>query len=183
MSLATGIASIARPFIRGLEALGPISLLILRVWVAWIFLKSALTKGVLNWEFPFFHVTEATVQLFEYEYEVPFVSHTFAAVAGSWTEFVAPILLIIGFMGRFSAGVLFFFNIVAVYSYWSGLTSKLQCPPEGAAGLITAISQCRGVYDHYVWGIALLVLFLYGPGKLSFDHLFRRRYIGTAYPA
>ena len=59
-------------------------------------------------------------------------------------------------MGRFSAIVLFLFNIMAVISY----------PDLNPAGLV----------QHQMWGIMLLVPLLQGPGKLSIDHLIARKF-------
>ena len=61
--------------------------------------------------------------------------------------------------GRFAALVLFIFNIIAVISY----------PDLNPAG----------VQQHQVWGLMLLVLVCYGPGKLSIDHWLRRKYLGA----
>jgi putative oxidoreductase len=52
----------------------------------------------------------------------------------------------LGLRGRFSAIVLFVFNIVAVVSYPSLMDA--------------------GIRDHQVWGLMLLVIALHGPGKL-----------------
>ena len=63
-------------------------------------------------------------------------------------------LLALGLAGRFSAFVLFAFNIVAVISY----------PDLNEIGL----------KDHVYWGIFLLVTLLHGSGKLSLDHVLCR---------
>jgi putative oxidoreductase len=125
-----------------LNWLSPVSVLGLRLWVAWVFFRSGLTK-INSWD--------STIYLFEYEYSVPLLSPEFAAYLGTAAELTLPILLALGLAGRFGAIALFLFNIMAVLSY----------PDLNAAGL----------RDHQVWGLMLLVPLLQGPGKLSMDYL------------
>lgn len=130
------------PFYEKLDWLSPLSILGLRLWVAWVFFKSGLTK-INSWD--------STMYLFEYEYAVPLLSPEIAAYMGTAAELTLPILLAFGLAGRFGAIALFIFNIAAVLSY----------PDLNAAGL----------RDHQVWGLMLLVPLLHGPGKLSIDYL------------
>ena len=90
---------------------------------------------------------------------MPLLPPELAAYLGTSVELGFPVLLALGFLGRFAAGVLFLFNIVAVISY----------PDLGAAGL----------EQHKVWGIMLLVSLLHGPGKLSADYWITRRRFGA----
>ncbi len=126
---------------RVLRLIIPVIELGLKLWVANAFFKSGLTK---------IQSFETTIMLFEYEYSVPFLSPTLAAYMGTAAELILPVLLVIGFMGRYAAMALFVFNIVAATSY-----------PD--------ISPL-GLSQHYLWGMALLMAALYGPGKLSLDH-------------
>jgi putative oxidoreductase len=125
--------------------LSPLGDLALRLWVANEFFKSGLTK-IQSWE--------STLQLFQYEYQVPLLSPHWAAVMGTATELGVPILIALGLAGRMSAGVLFVFNIVAVISY-----PALQAP---------------GIAMHVAWGVVLFALFSRGPGRLSIDYYVRR---------
>jgi len=77
---------------------------------------------------------------------------------GTGVELIFPVFLTLGLAGRFSAGVLFIFNIMAVVSY----------PALNEAGL----------KDHVYWEILLLVPLLHGPGKISIDYFIRRRWVG-----
>ncbi len=129
-------------FSRLLGTLAPGGDLILRLWVANVFFASALTK---------IQSFETTVMLFEYEFAVPLLPPVAAAWIGTGIELLFPVLLAVGLTGRFSAVVLFLFNIVAAISY-----------PD--------ISDA-GIRDHQIWGIMLLVMLLHGPGKLSLDYL------------
>ncbi len=131
---------------RVLMFITPLIELGLKLWVANAFFRSGLTK---------IQSFDTTIMLFKYEYSVPLLSPTVAAYMGATAELALPVLLIIGLAGRYSALALFIFNIIAATSY----------PDISPAGL----SQ------HYLWGMALLMLTLYGPGKLSLDHFIRKR--------
>ncbi len=126
---------------RQIDKLQPLLLLIIRLYVARVFLMSGLTK---------IHDWSVTVALFTDEYHVPLLSPGVAALMGTATELSMPILLALGLATRFGAFVLFFFNIVAVVSY--------AALPDVA------------VKDHYLWGVLILVLFVFGPGTISLDH-------------
>jgi len=133
-----------------LTFLSPIGDLILRCWVANAFWVSGLTK-IQNWD--------STLYLFNDEYAVPLLPPEIAAYLGTATELGFPVLLAFGLLGRFAALSLFLFNIVAVLSY----------PDLGAAG----------IEQHKVWGVMLLVCLLHGPGKLSLDYLFKKKFFNS----
>ena len=141
---ATGLI---KPIYSKLDYLSPVSILALRLWVAWVFFKSGMLK---------FNSWDSTMYLFENEYDVPIFSPEIAAVMGTAAELTLPILLAFGLAGRFGAIALFLFNIMAVLSY----------PDINAAG----------IRDHQVWGLMLLVPVLMGPGKLSLDHLIGKKF-------
>lgn len=133
----------------------PVFILILRIWVAKVFFMSGLTK-IQSWE--------TTRFLFEYEYAVPLLSPALAAWTGTAAELILPIFIVLGFLGRPMALALFVFNAIAVYSYGSFLFGD-----EGAAGL----------QQHIMWGVMMLVIFFYGPGRLSVDGFIAKRYSGA----
>lgn len=115
-------------------------LLLARIWVASVFLRSGWLK--LN-------AWDATLYLFEFEYQVPLIPWQLAAYVGTATELLLPLLLLLGLFTRPVAALLFAFNIMAVVSYpalWAG-----------------------GFYDHQLWGWMLLTLALWGPGPLTCD--------------
>jgi putative oxidoreductase len=122
-------------------------LLATRLWVSWEFLKSGWLK-ITSWQ--------GTVFLFQNEYQVPVLPPYAAAVAGTAGELVFPVLLILGLAGRLSAAGLFAVNVMAVVSYAHVLLTE---------GFEAAVGQ------HYLWGFALLVLAVFGPGRLSVDGL------------
>lgn len=149
MNVLDRAARYLRPVIRGLDFLQPLIDLGIRLWVANVFWRSGLTK-IQSWD--------TTVALFTYEYQVPLLSPELAAFTATFIELTFPVLLAFGLAGRLAAFVLFVFNAMAVISY----------PELGEAGL----------KDHTYWGILLLVTLLHGPGRLSLDHLIRRRWMG-----
>lgn len=148
MTLAQNTARLAAPVIRWLDFTQPLIDLVVRLWVANVFWKSGVAS-VQDWE--------TTMDLFTYEYKVPLLSPPIAAVLGTGAELIFPVLLVVGLATRFSAASLFILNIVAVISY----------PGLGEVGL----------RDHIYWGMLLLVTLLHGPGKISVDHLIRRKWM------
>ena len=134
---------------RLLARLQPLLLLGFRLYVAQVFFMSGLTK-TRDWS--------STVALFTDEYHVPLLSPPLAAALGAATELSMPIFLALGLGSRLAAGVLFVFNIIAVLSYYETLT------------------QTGGVKDHVLWGTMLLVLTIFGPGKIALDTLLERRF-------
>ncbi len=129
-----------------LDAVEPLVALATRVYVSWQFLKSGMLK-LGDWE--------STLFLFQEEYRTPLLSPTAAAVAGSAGEIIFPLLLIAGLCGRFAAVGLLAVNVMAVVSYAHVLFGT---------GFEAALGQ------HYLWGALLVMLALYGPGRLSLDH-------------
>ena len=131
---------------REIDKLQPLLLLGFRIYVARVFFMSGLTK---------IHDWSITVALFTDEYHVPVLPPVIAALMGTATELSMPVLLVLGLTTRLGAFVLFFFNIIAVVSYAS--------LPDVA------------VKDHYLWGVLILIVLVFGPGKISLDHWLERR--------
>src|SRR5690242_16811118 len=129
----------------------PVVDLSLRLWVAWAFFKAGLVK-IDN--------MDSTIDLFTNTYQVPLLSPTVAAYLGTGVELVVPVFLAFGLLGRLTAGFMFVYNLICVISFpdlW----------PDGFwAGLFGSAFK-----DHKIWGLLLLVTFVYGPGKLSVDYL------------
>jgi putative oxidoreductase len=123
----------------------------LRIWVGLQFWRSGLLK-LRPWD--------STLYLFREEYHVPLLSPEVAAVAGTFGELFFPVLLFLGLFGRFGAIGLFAVNAMAVISYRQVLLAE---------GFEAALAQ------HVLWGLMLVVLAVYGPGKLSLDHLLFQR--------
>lgn len=133
--------------VRVLDFAKPVLDLGIRLFVANVFFSAGLVK-IASWS--------TTLALFESEYAVPLLPSNVAAYMGTAAELGLPVLLALGLGTRFAAAALFVFNIIAVISY----------PDLGEVGL----------KDHQYWGLLLLVTLFHGPGKLSLDHLIRRRF-------
>lgn len=128
-----------------------LALLVLRLYLANVFIRAGLTK-LMDWS--------STLALFHDEYHVPLLPPDLAAVMGTFGETVLPVLLVLGIAGRFAAAGLFVVNAMAVLSYpqlW-----QFDCP--------------AAVQSHLFWGAGLAVLALFGPGRIALDNVVLRRY-------
>lgn len=130
--------------------LKPVTLLVFRLWVAWVFFASGLTK-IASWS--------STLYLFKDEYQVPLLSPELAAYMGTAAELALPVFLTLGLLTRPAALALFVFNIVAVISY------PFLHTPTGAAGY----------WQHFFWGSMIWAVFVFGPGAISLDRLWAGR--------
>ncbi len=132
------------------DLLQPIALLALRLYVSSVFFRAGIVK-ISDWG--------ATLALFHDEYKVPLLPPDVAACVGAFGELTFPLLIVLGLMGRFGAAGLFVVNAMAVISYpqlW-----QFDCP--------------AGIHMHFVWGAILLLLAVFGPGRLSLDELILKR--------
>lgn len=123
--------------------------LTLRFFVAWQFLKAGLIK-VGDWD--------GTLSLFREEYTVPLLPPEIAAVMGAGGELVFPVLLMLGLFSRPAALGLFAVNAMAVISYPQ--LRSFECP--------------AAINDHFYWGLLLLVLIVFGPGKMALDQWIKK---------
>lgn len=148
------------------ERLQDIFLLVARLYIASVFLKSGMQK---------LSHFETTKMLFQYEYKVPLLSPELAATLGTAAEIVLPVLLILGLFTRLSAVALFVFNLIAVVSYPA--LSKGEWAITKAFGSIpTGVSfPTKGYEDHVVWGILILGLVAYGAGRIGLDYVIHRK--------
>ena len=126
-----------------LEWLQAPALLAARLYVAYVFFMSGL-ESLRSWD--------ATFYLYESEFHIAVLSPYVAAVMGTVGEVLLPPLLALGLFGRFGALGLFVVNAVAWLSYRYALQ-----PPA--------------IMLHYIWGILLIAVTLWGPGKWSVDYL------------
>ena len=129
--------------------LKPVLLLGFRLYTAYVFFKSGLTKVDDS-----FKVTDMTLDLFQNDY-MPFLSDSLATVSAyvaSYSELGFSLLLIIGLFTRPAALALFILNAVAAYSLAQ-----------------SDFASAAGHWQHITWGTMLAVIFTFGPGALSID--------------
>ncbi|MBC3919409.1 DoxX family protein [Undibacterium sp. CY18W] len=129
---------------------GSVLCLALRIYVGWQFFKAGMVK-VSDWS--------ATLSLFQEEYMVPVIPPELAAWMGAGGELILPVLLVVGIFSRPAALALFAVNAMAVISYPA--LFMLECP--------------AAINAHFYWGILLLVLVSFGPGKFSVDEWLGKR--------
>ena len=116
-------------------------LLMVRIGIGMVFLKSGLTKTTTGLE-----LADQTFTLFEYEYALPLIPHDVAAYLATYAEHILPVLLILGLGGRIAAlGLLGMTIVIQVFVY-----------PQ--------------LWDvHLLWAGALLLVIAQGPGRISID--------------
>lgn len=122
-------------------------LLLVRVYAASIFFQSGWNKLENLWTGGWFK----TVFLFKHVHPVPLLSPKLAAVLGTGSEIIFPILLALGIMTRI--GALGLLGVTAVITF--------------------------GVHHHFThvfWALLLGVSFIIGPGRLSFDGWLRSKW-------
>ena len=137
--------------VRGLEYAKPVVDLALRLWVADAFFRAGLVKIA---------DMDSTIDLFTNTYHVPFLPPALAAYLGTGVELVVPWFLAFGLFGRLTAAFMFVYNLICVISF----------PDLWPDGFWTGLFG-TAFKDHKIWGLMLLVTFVYGPGKLSLDYL------------
>ncbi|PIR37408.1 MAG: hypothetical protein COV35_09965 [Alphaproteobacteria bacterium CG11_big_fil_rev_8_21_14_0_20_39_49] len=147
------------------DFLSPLVNLGIRFYMAWIFLKSGLLKlpkDFLGLNIGRGYSWDSTIYLFEEVHPVPLLSPNVAAVLGTGLEILCPILLIIGLGARPAAAILLIMTAVI----------ELTSDPDFLSE--TASTQ------HQYWIILLSVIVFYGAGKLSIDHIIRKK--SLSYP-
>ena len=149
MELIDRLDAPTRTISNALSTLQAPFLLFIRVYVAWVFLKSGMHK-IGDWE--------TTLVLFEYEYQVPLLNFELAAYLATFGELVFPVFLIAGLGTRLTAIALSLVNIIAVVSYYATLAK--------GAGLVW----------HYLWGSMLLTSVIYGGGFFSIDNWLKAKF-------
>lgn len=129
--------------------------LVARGAIFFVFWQSVQTKigggSLLGQKFMFWEVTDSTLMLFEYEYDVPLLSPEVAAYLATFAEFFLSLGILLGLLTRFSAAGLLLVTIVIQFFVY---------PNEWTV--------------HLLWAALLLYLIKHGPGRVSLDTLIKR---------
>ena len=121
--------------------------LFMRLGIAGIFFRSGRTKV------DGFTITDSTIYLFEEEYKVPILPPEIAAYMATTAEHIFPVLLVLGFASRLSAGALLGMTMVIQLFVYPNLWP-----------------------DHALWAGALLYILARGPGPLAVDSLIAKKF-------
>ena len=131
-----------------------------RFSIAAVFWKSGQTKieglaiDLVNGEFylGWPYLSDSTLALFQYEYNLPLIPPELAAPLTAFAEHLFPVLLLVGLATRFSALALLVMTlIIQIFVY-----------PDAYP-------------THGVWATVLLYLIAKGPGRISLDYWLTRR--------
>lgn len=129
-------------FFQRLEYYGwPVLQLAIRFWVAHVFWRSGRIK-LKHWE--------STLELFKFEYKVPYIAPDLAAYIVTTFELVCPVLLVLGLITRLATIPLLI------------ITAMIQ---------LTYLSH----HDHMYWALLLGTLLFKGAGPISLDALICKR--------
>ncbi|MEM9999358.1 MAG: DoxX family protein [Pseudomonadota bacterium] len=103
---------------------------------------------------------------------IPFFPFGMIVYAGTWTELLLPILIVVGLFSRLAALGMIFFVMVQTYVdvNFHGLEDRF-------IGSMFDRFQDAIVWDQrFLWVFVLAIIVINGPGKLSLDYWLGRRY-------
>lgn len=141
--------------------------------------NSALTKvgdGVLGFftitDNAYFQILPSVVERFDYDAsQVPFFPYDIIVAAGTYSEFILPILIVVGLFTRVAA--LGMIGFVAVQSFVDIAFHGADAKTTGA--LFDRFSDSVIVDQRSLWVFLLIYLVIRGPGLLSLDALWTGR--------
>jgi putative oxidoreductase len=122
--------------------------------IFWLSVQTKITGWTIAGQhFAFWNITDNTFLLFDFEYNIPFISSSLAAYMGTFGEFFLSLFILLGLFTRFAA---------------LGLT------------IMTLVIQFFVYPDawwtvHVFWLLPLLYLMKYGGGKIALDGILRHR--------
>ena len=95
-------------FLKGIDWVSPVMMLIIRLWIAHIFWNSGMVK-ISDWD--------STIYLFQHEYAVPLLPPAIAAVFATIFELSCPVLLTIGLASRLATLPLLVMTAIINFTY------------------------------------------------------------------
>lgn len=142
------------------------------------FFNSALTKvgdGVLGFftvgDNAYFQILPAVVERFGYDAsQVPFIPYGFIVTLGTYSEFVLPLLIVLGLFTRLAA--LGMIGFVLVQSYVDIAFHNADAATIGA--WFDNLSNAVILDQRALWMFLLIYLVVRGPGLISLDHALGR---------
>lgn len=127
-------------------------LLWLRLWIGKIFYDSGRTKAEGGIGEGYLQINDFQGTLFEEEYGIDFVDPEFMAQMALYGETFLPLMLFAGLGARVGAlGLLGMTIFIQVFVYPAHF------------------------YEHATWAAALLVVMIFGAGRISLDQIFRKK--------
>jgi putative oxidoreductase len=114
--------------------------LFFRIWIGVIFYKSGMVS-IESWS--------STLDLFNYEYDVPLLPPELAAYLSTAVEIVCSILLFLGLATRAAAVPLLVMTLVIEFTYMD-------------------------LVNHYYWMMLMVYMIVIGPGAISADYFIKK---------
>lgn len=144
------------------------------------FLNSAKTKvgdglsGFLQvQDNAYFQILPKVVEQFNYDAsQVPVFPYQWIVYAGTYSEFILPVLIVVGLFTRIAAAGMVIF--VLVQSYVDITAHAADDKTIGA--FFDRLPDAVIADQRALWIFLLIYLFIYGAGKVSLDHLFAGRH-------
>jgi len=117
----------------------------------------------------YFQILPKVVERFDYDAsQIPFFPHQIIVYLGTYSEFILPVLIVLGLFTRIAAvGMIIF---VFVQSYVDITAHGLDAKTIGSP--FDRVPDSLVLDQRALWVFLLAYLFIYGAGKFSLDHLF-----------
>ncbi|MEM7378642.1 MAG: DoxX family protein [Pseudomonadota bacterium] len=121
----------------------------------------------------YFQMLPKVVELYDYDAsQIPVVPYQLIVYAGTYAEFILPVLIVVGLFTRLAAvgmiGFVFVQSIVDITGH--------HADAETIGAWFDRFSDATILDQRAMWVFLLLYLVVYGAGKLSLDHLLGRRH-------
>ena len=124
----------------------------------------------------YFQILPSVVERFDYDAsQVPFFPYDIIVAAGTYSEFILPVLIVVGLFTRLAA--LGMIGFVAVQSFVDIAFHGVDEKTIGA--LFDRFSDSVIVDQRSLWVFLLIYLVIRGPGLLSLDALWTRKQAKT----
>jgi putative oxidoreductase len=101
------------------------------------------------------------------------ILHTLVVLAGTWAEFILPLLIVVGLLTRLAA--LGMIGFIAVQTLTDLIGHGVWAEPATVGAWFDKIPGSVIMDQRALWVFLLLVLVVRGAGPLSLDHMLTRR--------